>query len=78
MVWSVERALLRLAAAAGFEAMITADRNLQFQQSVAGLSLGIIVLITPSTKIEYLLPLVPGILDALARIQPGQILLVSR
>jgi hypothetical protein len=44
---------------------------------VAGLSLGVIVVIVPSTKIENLLPLVPGILDALTRIQPGQILLVS-
>jgi hypothetical protein len=71
-------ALLRVAAAAGFEVMITADRNLQFQQRVSGLSLGIIVLITRSTKIEDLMALVPGILDALTRVQPGQILLVSR
>ena len=80
-VWSgiSNGALLRLAAAAaGFEAMITADRNLQFQQSVVGLSLGITVLITRSTKIADLLPLMPGILDALTRIQPGQIVLVRR
>jgi len=71
-------ALLRLAAAAGFEVMITADRNLQFQQSVTGLSLGIMVLVTPSTKLTDLLLLVPAILDALTRVQPGQIQLVGR
>ncbi|HEV2099469.1 MAG TPA: hypothetical protein VGR45_11175, partial [Stellaceae bacterium] len=51
--------LLRRAAADGFEIFVTADRNLQFQQSLRGSRLGIVMLVAPSNALEDLLPLVP-------------------
>jgi hypothetical protein len=38
--------LLRAAAAAGFDAMVTTDQNLRYQQDLAGRKLAIVVLLT--------------------------------
>ena len=56
--------LLRVAADAGFEVLVTADRNLQFQQNLSQSRLGIILLIAPSNALEDLRPLVPKLLAA--------------
>ena len=52
---------LRAAAAEGFEILVTADRNLQFQQNLSRTMLGIVLLVAPSNALEDLLPLVPGL-----------------
>jgi hypothetical protein len=65
--------LLRRAEARGFEAFITADQNLQFQQNLSRSSLRILVLIAPSNALEDLLPLVPSILAVLPSLQPGEV-----
>ena len=54
--------LLRVAADAGFEVLVTADRNLQFQQNLSQSRLGVILLVASSNALEDLLPLVPGLL----------------
>lgn len=69
--------LLSLAEAAGFEALITADRNLEFQQNVARFQLGVIVIMVPSTNRKAVLALVEDIADALGRIEPGRVLHVG-
>jgi len=63
--------LLRQALAAGFEVLITGDKNLEFQQNLKASRLFVIVLGAPSNKIEDLLPLVPGALEAITRAEPG-------
>ncbi|MGH9807262.1 MAG: hypothetical protein ACRD9W_08360 [Terriglobia bacterium] len=65
--------MLRRAAANGFEILITADRNLQFQQNLRGSPLGIIVLIAPSNALEDLVHLVPSLLDAVTQVRSGEI-----
>jgi predicted nuclease of predicted toxin-antitoxin system len=65
--------LLCRAAADGFEIFVTADRNLQFQQNLSGSPLGVIVLVALSNAIEDLLPLVPGLLDAIGEVRSGEI-----
>ena len=69
--------LLRVAADAGFEILVTADRNLQFQQNLSQSRLGIIVLVATSNALEDLLPLVPNLLAAIPRSRPGQLLRVE-
>ena len=59
--------LLRVAADAGFEVLVTADRNLQFQQNLSQSRLGIILLIAPSNALEDSLPLVPICLPRFSR-----------
>jgi len=69
--------LLRAAAAEGFEILVTADRNLQFQQNLSRTVLGIVLLVAPSNVLEDLLPLVPGLRAAISKSRPGQILRVE-
>jgi len=66
--------LLHAAAGAGFEVLLTADRNLQFQQNLSQSRLGIILLVAPSNALEDLRPLVPNLLVAIPKSRPGQLL----
>lgn len=72
--WSglLNGALLR-AADAEFDAFVTLDRGLEYQQNLGGLSLRIVIIRTGSNKYEALLPLVPSIQVALERLGPGTI-----
>lgn len=64
------RRLLALAAANGFDALITADRNLEYQQDPLNVPLALIVLSAKSTDLSDLLLLVPLLLDALTTLPP--------
>ena len=44
--------LLRMAADAGFDVFVTADRNLEFQQNLSQTGLGVILLVAPSNALE--------------------------
>jgi hypothetical protein len=65
--------LLRVAAEAGFAALLTADRNLEYQQNVRAAGLGVVVLRARSNRLPDLLPLVPALLEALLGLRPGQV-----
>ena len=69
--------LLSRAAAAGFNAIVTADQNLEYQQNVARAGLGIVVMIAPSNRMEHLDPLVPRLVEALDALHPGQVVRVG-
>ena len=58
--------LLTLASSDGFDAFITVDRNLQFQQNLTGLPLPVLVLEARSIRLIDLLHLVPALIQALA------------
>jgi hypothetical protein len=60
----------------GFEAFITADQNLEFQQSLARSSLFVLVFVAPSNALEDLLPLVPAILAELSTARAGRVVRV--
>lgn len=64
--------LLRLAEA-GFDAFVTADQNLQYQQNLTGFNIAVLVLVAESNRLELLLPLVPALNMELERIQAGTI-----
>jgi predicted nuclease of predicted toxin-antitoxin system len=65
--------LLRQAAADGFDIVVTADQNLQFQQNLSGSPLAVIVLVAHSNTLEELIPLVPNLLAAVTEVRPGEI-----
>lgn len=69
--------LLRLAEAE-FDAFLTADRNLPYQQTVAKLALGLVVISIGSTKIDDLRSYAPHIAQALHAVRPGEVLYVKR
>jgi len=62
--------LLRLAQEQ-FDAFITVDRNLSFQQNLLAFDIAVIVLHARSNRLQDLIPLVPEVLDRLADLKPG-------
>jgi predicted nuclease of predicted toxin-antitoxin system len=68
--------LISKAEAAGFTVLLTGDQNLEHQQNVKKLKLGIVVLSAPSTALEDLLPLVTKALAEIDRVQPGEVIRV--
>jgi len=69
--------LLRRAAAAAFDAFITGDRNLSFQQNLAELPLAVVVLKAPSNRLADLKPLVPRLLAALGALQRNSVVWIG-
>jgi hypothetical protein len=64
--------LLGLAAAAGFDVLLTCDRNMAHQQDVSALDLALVVLAVPDKRMQTILPLVPDVLTVLdGKPQPG-------
>jgi hypothetical protein len=56
-----------------FDVLLTADRNLPFQQNVAGLRIGIVVLATGSTTLDSLRTVAPAIAAAIEGVGPGEL-----
>ena len=69
--------LLKLALAAGFEILVTGDKNLEFQQNLKNSGLVLVVLVAPSNKLEDLLPRIPGALLAITTAKPGEVVRVD-
>ena len=78
MGWGgVKNGSLLALAAAEFEAFITVDRNLPYQQNVATLPLTVIVLVARSNELQALLLLVPRLEEALATLQPRSLVQIG-
>jgi len=71
-----DAALLRRAEAE-FDILVTTDQSLRFQQNLAQFRLGFVVLKARSNRLQDLLPLVPGLLDALRSVAPGEVVEIS-
>ena len=69
-------ALLR-AADGPFDVLLTVDQGVQYQQNLSGFRIGVVIMVAPSNDIDDLRPLVPGVVEALGKIQPGQIIRVG-
>ena len=62
--------LLVLAALQQFDAFVTADKNLGYQQNLAKLPLAVVVLSSHSNELPHLLPLIPLLEETLTTLQP--------
>ena len=60
-----------------FDAFVTVDKNLRFQQNLRGRPFRIVLLRAHSNAIENLVPLVGPLLAALADMQPGDLRVVG-
>lgn len=58
--------LLRLAATHEFDAFVTADQGIEYQQNIADLPLPVIVLIASRTRTQELRPLVGQVVDVIS------------
>jgi hypothetical protein len=56
-----------------YDALVTMDRSIEFQQRISTLPFGIVLIRAPSNRMEDLRPLVPSILSALNAVEPGRI-----
>lgn len=75
MGWSgVKNGALLLLAAEEFDAFITVDQSLPYQQNIATLPVAVVVLVARSNELQALLPLVPRIEEALATLQPRSLI----
>ena len=68
--------LLRLASSE-FDAFLTADQNLEYQQNLAKYNIVIVVLAARSNRLQDLVPLVPRLLQLLPDLRPGQLTRVA-
>lgn len=79
MAWSgIENGeLLQLAAEAGFDAVITNDRGLEYQQNMGTLPVSVIVLLVKANTIEAIRPLCGELLGALSNLRPRDFVKLS-
>ena len=76
--WSgVKNGKLLALAATEFDAFITVDKNLPFQQNLATLPIALLVLDSVSNELSALLPVVPDLLRELASLKPKSYTLVK-
>ena len=60
--------LLRLAALNGYDALISADKNMEYQQNAEGLPVSVVVLSVLRLRINDLAPLVPVAVEKLSAV----------
>lgn len=56
-----------------YDALLTMDQGIEFQQNIAALPFGVLLVLAPSNRMVHLQSLVPAILDALPGLRPGQL-----
>ena len=61
------------AAEGEYDAFLTADQNLRYQQNLRGRRLRIVVLHARRTSLPLLAPLAPAVLRALAEMEAGEV-----
>lgn len=69
--------LLALAGSKGFDALITTDRGMEYEQNTAALACSVIVLLASTNKVVDLHPLVPALLVALSSLKPKSFLKIG-
>jgi len=69
--------LLQVTADAGFEVLVTADRNLQFQQNLSQFEIGIVVIITRDLRFRTIRVAIDTIREALIAVAHGQVIRVQ-
>jgi hypothetical protein len=79
MGWAGKRngELIELIEAAGFNAFVTTDQRLEYQQNIAAAKIPLVVLVARRNTLPTLLPLVPELRSALRRVRHGQIIHVG-
>ncbi len=54
-----------------WDVLLTSDRNIKYQQNMAGRKISILILCAKSNRLKDLLPLIPACAEALLSIQGG-------
>ncbi len=70
--------LLRAAVDAGFDAFITNDSSIGFQQNVKRIGIRVVALVGFRNRIQDLRPIIPRILAALDTVAAGEVVTLAR
>ncbi|HLZ90784.1 MAG TPA: hypothetical protein VKQ28_03650 [Candidatus Acidoferrum sp.] len=65
--------LLSAAETRGFDVFLTLDKGFEYEHSLTGRSIAVLILRAKSSQIDDLLPLIPHCLAELHSIQPGNL-----
>lgn len=65
------------AAESEYDAFITMDQSLQFQQNLRGRQIRIVVIRAPRNNLPTLAPIAPAVLEVLGQMSPGQLRIVA-
>jgi predicted nuclease of predicted toxin-antitoxin system len=63
--------LLKIAAAHGFDALISNDRGLEYQQNADTLPLSVVVVLAKDNKLKTIEAMVPALITALSDLKPS-------
>ena len=66
------------AAAGQYDALITVDQNLRYQQNLETLPVPVIVLSARRSTYPMLRPMMPQVLEALERLEAGQVFVIKQ
>ena len=69
--------LLTLAEGAGFHVLLTMDEGLEYEQTLEGRKIAIIIVRAKSNRLADLLQLVPDCIVALTSVRPGQLVRIG-
>ena len=69
--------LLQAAAAGRYDALITVDQNLRYQQNLETLPVPVIVLSAARSTYPVLKPLMPRVLDVLEKLEAGRVVVIK-
>jgi hypothetical protein len=69
--------LLKRAVGEGFDAFVTVDRNVRFQQPIQSYRIAVVVLRATSNRWEDLHPLAGQVLRALQEAKPGTVTVIG-
>ena len=60
-----------------FDVLVTIDQRMRYQQNVARLQIGVVVIEVPDTRLVHLRPLVPQLSEAIKTVRPGEVVVVK-
>lgn len=60
-----------------FDALLTVDQGIEYQQNLAGFKITVVVMRAASNDVDDLRPLLPAVEEALSHLQPGEVMRVG-
>ncbi|HYI08669.1 MAG TPA: hypothetical protein VEK57_06335 [Thermoanaerobaculia bacterium] len=60
-----------------FDVLVTIDQRMRYQQNMTRFEIGIVVIEVPDTRLVHLRPLVPQLSEAIERVRPGEVVVVT-
>jgi len=69
--------LLALAAANGFQVMISKDAGIEYEQNLTELPIAVLLVRAPTNALQHIQPVIPALLDALSSVKPRSVVRVG-